>query len=197
MKRQFSTSSTLSTISSIFKQKSYEKDTFSKENTFCKNYIDKTLFDFDIYIIAMFNKYNIDIIPEILHIQENFIEYQSKDIYVLRDILNNKSINYHHLINELLSFFKILKTFKILIGHLHIDNIYVNIKTLKCYIVDLTNVKFINKKTDLNFQSLYMSLCNNSEESIIQYLDNQLNIFNTLNYNESNFVENLIDLYTD
>ena len=185
MKRQYSI------ISNIFKQKSYEKDTF------CKNYTDKTIFDFDIYIIAMLHKYNVDIIPEILHIQENFIEYQFKDIYVLREILNNKTINFHHLINELLSFFKILKTYKILIGHLYIDNVYVNIKTLKCYIVDLTNVKFINKKTDLNFQSLYISLLNNSKESIIQYMDDQLNIFNTINYNKSNFISNLIDLYND
>jgi hypothetical protein len=194
MKRTSSISSISSTISSIFKQKPCEK-----YETYVKNYIDKTLFDNDIYIIAMFNKYNIDIIPEILHIQENYIEYQYKDIYVLREILNNKNINYHHLINELLSFFKILKIHKIFIGHLHIDNIYVNIKTLKCYIIDLSNVKFIDKKSDLNFQSLYISLYNTKciEESVMRYMDDQLNIFNTVNYNESNFVENLIDLYND
>lgn len=164
-------------------------------DVFDKIFTDKMLFDFEIYIIVLLDKLKFDIIPEILYIDDNLIKYNFTNIFSLRKILNDKSINFHHLINELLSFFKIFKKNKIISGNLNIDNIYVNKKTLKCYITDLSNVNFIDKETNIDFQSLYISLLeNNVENSVIQYMDNELNIFNTINYNKKNFITNLIKL---
>lgn len=164
-------------------------------DVFDKIFTDKMLFDFEIYIIVLLDKLKFDIIPEILYIDDNLIKYNFTNIFSLRKIFNDKSINFHHLINELLSFFKIFKKNKIISGNLNIDNIYVNKKTLKCYITDLSNVNFIDKETNIDFQSLYISLLeNNVENSVIQYMDNELNIFNTINYNKKNFITNLIKL---
>lgn len=155
-----------------------------KLEVYSKIFEEKKLFDWEMYIIVILDKYNIDIIPEILYVNDNLIKYKLSDIFSLREILNDKTINFHHLINELLCFFKIFKKNKILHLQLNIDNIYVNKKTLRCYIIDLTNVHFTDKESNLNFQSLYISLLqNNIKKSTLTYMNDQLNIFNILNYN--------------
>lgn len=144
----------------------------------CKKFFDKASFDIELYNIILLKSKKIGILPEIIHIENNLIEYNYNNIKILKDVLNDKNTNFHLLINELLSFFKYLQTKKIIIGNVNINNIYVNITfdTFKIFIIDITCVKFNQLLNNTDLDALYINLLkNNIPRQVMDYLDNQLN----------------------
>jgi len=151
-----------------------------------KIFFNRSLFDYELYIILMLNKIKLFIVPEIADITDNnnnnnhsCIIYNTNGMISLRDAF--KSINFHYLINELLAFLKMIQNSKLLIANLNIDTIYVkNIqKKLEFYIIDFSKANFTDRLSDLDFQSLYISLNENTERIVNQkkldYFDQEFN----------------------
>lgn len=198
-------SDTSSLISNIFKTSKNNNMTYLNElhndifyektkSNISKTFLKKSKFDFEVYISLMLNKIGLDIIPDILCIDYDnttfpCITFDTSNLIPLRKILKVK--HFHYIINELLSFLRIVKDKNVLIGSLNIDTIYVNQKTTKFYILDVTNIIFKNLSNDLNTQSLYISLYDNSlDNQIVKYFEKEIEILS-----KDDFVNSLIDAY--
>lgn len=155
-----------------------------------KTFFKREQFDLELYTNIKLNEMNLNILPEILFIEDNdtfsTIKYNTNNLLSLRDILEKKN-NFNYIINELVSFIKTIKNNKIIIGNLHIDNIYVNLKSMEFFIIDLINVNFNKDESNLDFQSLSLSL--NSD-----YFNYKTSIF-TKHTSQDTFISNLIELY--
>jgi hypothetical protein len=126
-----SNSETSSVYSNIFKTKKTEpmflnrfSDQFfyEKRNSILdKTFFNRALFDYELYIILMLNKMKLtSIIPEILDIRDAYkdqsqITYNIEGMISLREAFEKNTINFHYLINELLTFLKMIQHSKLLI----------------------------------------------------------------------------------
>jgi hypothetical protein len=178
----------------------------AKSGTIKKNFFNKKKFDIELYTILTLENMNLDIFPKPLDInyqksieQDNFhayIIFDTKEMVPLRKVLETFGTKFHLLINELLSFLQYLKLKNIVIGNLHIDSIYINLKTMHFYILDLKCVILLDSKnTNINLQSLYISLCETDiNPSIIKYVDNEIQQFNK-NLSKYSYTNSLLELY--
>mgnify|MGYP000409100308 CR=1 FL=1 len=212
------TSDTSSEISNIFKSKNsltflnrfsdstsfYEK----KNNMLEKTFFNRALFDYELYIILMLHKINlaIHIVPEILEISDSSDNNHSRIIYKvnnmvsLREAFEKKSINFHYLVNELLTFLKMIQYSKLLIGNLNIDTIYIEQKSkleLRFYIIDFSKANFSDRILDLDFQSLYISLNENNivSQKNLNFFDKEFNRYSSKIYSKESFTDSIIELY--
>jgi len=209
------TSETSSIYSNIFKSKKdsitflnrfsdqfcYEKKNYTLEKIF----FNREIFDYELYILLMLNKIKLKIVPEILEISDfnpSKIIYNISDMISLRETFKKNTINFHYLINELLSFLKMIQHSKLLISNLNIDTIYVKQNTkLEFYIIDFSKANFTERILDLDFQLLYISLNENTEHIISQknlnYFDKEFSRYTNKRLSKELLVENIIELYNN
>jgi hypothetical protein len=215
-----SDSETSSMYSNIFKTKKKEDSTtflnrFSDEsfyekrnNTLEKTFFNRALFDYELYILLILDKIKLKIVPEILEIcdpkMNSFPNSPSRIIYningmiSLRDAFEKNFINFHYLINELLTFLKMIQYSKLLIGNLNIDTIYVRENSkLEFYIIDFSKANFSDRILDLDFQSLYISLNENNmvSQKNLNYFDQEFNRYTNKRLSKESFAESIIELY--
>jgi hypothetical protein len=205
--------SDISNITNIFrigKKKNYlsylnllYKDMFYEKTKYCnikKIFFDNHKFDWELYIMVTLDTIGLDIYPQILDINysksESQIYFDTKDLTPLRKVFENNGANFHLLINELLSFIRNIRMKKVMIGNLHIDSIYINLSTMKFYILDLSNTTFTDTTDlDINLQSLYISLRETEiKDKVIKYLDKEMELFNNT-LSKYTFTNNLMELY--
>lgn len=179
--------------------KLYNDIYYSRENnTIIKTFFNRTKFDWELYIHMML--YKLNIVPEILHIEDNkdssSIQYDATDLKSLRCIFESNN-NFHYIINELLSFLKQIQIKKIIIGNLHIDNIYLNLNTMQFYIIDLSNTDFTDlSHVDLDIKSLYISLHElQIKDTIIKYFDQEMDKFTKTDLSKYSYTNSLLELY--
>jgi len=211
-KRNSETSSETNSIySNIFRTK--KKETFlnrfsdesfyeKRNNVLEKTFFNRTLFDYELYIILMLNKMKLtNIVPEILEISDSGpsrIIYDINGMNSLREAFEKNSINFHCLINELLTFLKMIQHSKLLIGNLNIDTIYVRENSkLEFYIVDFSKANFTERILDLDFQSLYISLNENNivSQKNLKYFDQEFSRYTNKRLSKESFAESIIELY--
>jgi len=223
-KRSSDTSSETSSIySNIFKSKKKDSITFlnrfsnqffyeKKNDNLDKIFFNRALFDYELYILLMLDKIKLNIVPEILEINDTNNNNSSQIIYningmiSLRYAFEKNSINFHYLINELLTFLKIIQYSKLLIGNLNIDTIYVKSfapqqqnSKLEFYIIDFSKANFSDRILDLDFQSLYISLNEGVSANISQknlnYFDQEFSRYTNKRLSKESFAESIIELY--
>lgn len=170
----------LNNLNYINKSINYDKI----DGNIIKTFFKREQFDIELYSIYMLNQMNLNILPEILNIDDSnsVIKYNTNNLLSLREALSCENLNY--IVNELFSFIRNIKKSKITIGNLHIDNIYIDMKTMEFFIIDLININFNKQENNLDFDSLSLSL--NSK-----YFDSTCYI----NTSEDNFISNIIDFY--
>lgn len=222
-KRNSDTSSETSIYSNIFKSKKKDSVTFlnrfsdqffyeKKNDTLEKIFFNRALFDYELYILLMLDKIKLNIVPEILEINDtnnnnlSQIIYNISDMISLRYAFEKNSINFHYLINELLTFLKMIQYSKLLIGNLNIDTIYVKSfapqqqnSKLEFYIIDFSKANFSDRILDLDFQSLYISLNENNivGQKNLNYFDQEFNRYTNKRLSKESFAESIIELYNN
>jgi hypothetical protein len=175
----------------------YEK---SNNGNITKMFLDNHKFDWELYIMITLDTMGLDIYPKILNVDYNksgsFIEFDTKELTPLREVFENNSANFHLIINELLSFMRYIQMNKILIGNMHIDSLFINLTTMRLYILDLSNTTFTDKTTiDINLQSLYISLRETDiKDKVVKYFDQEMELFNNT-LSKYSFTNSLLDLY--
>lgn len=175
----------------------YEK---SKDGNITKLFFDNHKFDWELYIILTLESLNLDIVPKVLNVDYNktgsYIEFDTKELKPLREVFESSGANFHLIINELLSFLRRIRMKQVIIGNLHIDSIYVNLQTMRFYILDLSNTTFTDSSaTDINLQSLYISLRETEvKDKVIKYFDQEMQLFNNT-LSKYSYTNNLLDLY--
>jgi hypothetical protein len=212
-KRTSTTSSDTSSISNIFrigKKKDYlsflnllytnmyyEK---SKDGNITKLFFDNHKFDWELYIMVTLDTMGLDIYPKILNVNYtkygSHIEFDTKGLTSLREVFEKSCANFHLIINELLSFIRYIRVKKVLIGNIHIDSLYINLTTMKIYVLDLSNTTFTyTTATDLNLQSLYISLRETDvKDKVVKYFDKEMELFNN-SLSKYSYTRSLLDLY--
>lgn len=174
--------------------------TKTRNNNIVKTFFDNHKFDWELYIILMLDTIKLNIYPKILDIKysksNSSIEFETKDLTPLREVFENNGANFHLIINELLSFIRYIRMKKVVIGNLHIDSIYIDLSTMKLYILDLSNTTFSNTTSiDVNLQSLYISLRETDvKDKVIKYFDQEMELFSD-NLSKFSFTNNIINLY--
>ncbi len=187
----------LSYLNLLYNDMFYEK---TKNGTIMKMFFDNHKFDWELYIMLTLETLNLNIVPQVLDIDYNktgsFIEFDTKNLTPLREVFENSGANFHLIINELLSFIRQIRIKKVIIGNLHIDSMYINLQTMKFYILDLSNTTFTDScETDINLQSLYISLRETEiKDKVIKYFDQEMELFNN-KLSKHSYTTNLIDLY--
>lgn len=170
-------------------------------NTVTKTFLSKETFDWELYIIYVLHKMELNIHPEVKNIdyydRVSHIEYDCTNLKSLREIFETSGCNFHYIINELLSFLRIVRNKKVLIGNLHIDSIYMDTNTMKFYIMDLANTTFSNNNyIDISLQSLYISLHDACvKDKIIKYFEKEMDVYNKDALSKSSYTDSIIDLY--
>lgn len=214
-KRTNTTSSDMSNISNIFrmgKKKDYlsflnilytdmyyEK---SNDGNITKLFFDNHKFDWELYIMITLDTMGLDIYPKILNVDYtksgSQIEFDTNGLTSLREVFEKSSANFHLIINELLSFIRYIRVNKVLIGNMHIDSLYINLTTMKMYVLDLSNTTFTDTTaTDLNLQSLYISLRETKvKDKVVKYFDKEMELFNN-SLSKYSYTSSLLQLYTD
>lgn len=216
-KRNSDSNSETNSISNIFKSKKEDYtiflNRFSDDGTsfyekmdciLDKIFFNRALFDYELYIILMLNNIKLtSIIPEILDINDSKISrivYNINGMISLREAFEKNTINFHYLINELLTFLKMIQYSKLLIGNLNIDTIYVreNYK-LEFYIIDFSKANFSDRILDLDFQSLYISLNENNvvSQKNLNYFDQEFSRYTNKRLSKESFAESIIELYNN
>jgi hypothetical protein len=187
----------LSYLNLLYSDMYYEK---SKNNTITKIFFDNHKFDWELYIMLTLDKMGLDIYPKVLDVNYtktgSSIEFDTKDLTPLREVFENSGANFHLIINELLSFIRYIRVKKVLIGNLHIDSLYINLSTMRLYVLDLSNTTFIDTtSTDINLQSLYISMRETEiKDKVIKYFDQEMELFNN-NLSKYSYTNSLLDLY--
>lgn len=180
----------------------------AKSGTIKKNFYNKNKFDIEMYTLLTLDTMNINIFPTPLDINYNqqesikeekfhaYIIFDTKELVPVRKVFETFGSKFHLLINELLSFLQYIKLKNIIIGNLHIDSLYINLKTMQFYILDLTTVIFSDSKNvNINLQSLYISLCETDiNPAVIKYVDNEIQQFNK-NLSKYSYTNSLLELY--
>lgn len=175
--------------------------TKTRNNNIVKTFVDNHKFDWELYIILMLDTIKLNIYPKILDIKysksNSSIEFETKHLTPLREVFENNGANFHLIINELLSFIRYIRMKKVVIGNLHIDSIYIDLSTMKLYILDLSNTTFSNiTSIDVNLQSLYISLRETDvKDKVIKYFDQEMKLYSD-NLSKYSYTNNLLDLYT-
>lgn len=213
LKRTSTTSSDTSSISNIFrmnKKKNYLSflnhlytDMYYEKSS-CgnikKTFFDNHKFDWELYIMVTLDTMGLDIYPKILNVDYtksgSHIEFDTKGLTPLREVFEKSSANFHLIINELLSFIRYIRVKKVLIGNMHIDSLYINLTTMKIYILDLSNTTFTDTTaTDLDLQSLYISLRETDvKDKVVKYFDKEMELFNN-SLSKYSYTNSLLDLY--
>jgi hypothetical protein len=161
--------------------------------TLIKTFLNRRLFDIELYMTIILNEVKIDIIPEILKIKENIIYYDISDCKSLNEILKT-NVNKNLLFKELLLFIQKIQNYKLNVN-LNINNIFVKIdknKQIKFFLINVSNANFnttLKSNTDFIFP-LYTRL------NYHQIKSNNTTVFfeNELNENELNELnENELD----
>lgn len=170
----------LNYLNTINKNVNYDKI----DGNIIKTFFKREQFDEELYSIFILEEIKLNIVPEILTIDDNnsVIKYNTNNLVSLRSILLTNNLNY--IINELFSFIKEIKNYKVTIGNLHVDNIYINIKTMEFFIIDLININFDKEENNIDFESLSLSLNSNYFNSI-----------GHITTSENNIINNIIDFY--
>lgn len=170
----------LNYLNTINKNVNYDKI----HGNIIKTFFKREQFDEELYSIFILGEIKLNIVPEILSIDDDnsVIIYNTNNLVSLRSILLTNNLNY--IINELFSFLKEIKNYKITIGNLHVDNIYINIKTMEFFIIDLININFDKEENNIDFESLSLSL--NSD---------YFNSISHITTSENNIINNIIDFY--
>jgi hypothetical protein len=195
--RSFSKKDYLGYLNLLYTDMYYEK---SKDGIITKLFFDNHKFDWELYIILTLESIDLNIVPNILNVDYNktgsYIEFDTKDLKPLREVFENSGANFHLVINELLSFLRRIRIKKVIIGNLHIDSIYINLQTMRFYILDLSNTTFTDSTaTDINLQSLYISLRETEvKDKVIKYFDQEMQLFND-KLSKYSYTSNLLDLY--
>ena len=146
-------------------------------------------------------KIQLNIVPEILNIEDSngisSIEYDGNNLKSLRRVFETNHNNFHYIINELLSFLKKIQLKKVIIGNLHIDNIYLNMTTMQFYIMDLSNTTFTElSDVDLDLKSLYISMHDlHVKDKIIKYLDQEMDSYTKRDLSKYSYTNSLLELY--
>lgn len=218
-------SETSSIYSNIFKSKKKDSIVFlnrysnqffyeKKYNVLEKTFFNRALFDYELHTLLMLNNIKLtSIVPEILDISDSKstnkspsrIVYNINGLISLREAFEKNSINFHYLINELLTFLKMIQHSKLLIGNLNIDTIYIrqNVNRnskLKFNIIDFSKANFTDNCLDLDFQSLYISLNEHSElvsQKNLNYFDQEFDRYTSKRLSKESFTESIIELYNN
>jgi hypothetical protein len=190
----------LSYLNLLYTDVYYEK---LKSGNIRKMFFDNHKFDWELYIMLTVDSMGLDIYPTVLNVDYNksgsHIEFDTTSLTPLREVFEKNNINFHLIINELLSFIRHIRMKKVIIGNLHIDSIYINLSTMKIYILDLSNTTFTDIAcTDINLQSLYISLREAEEvkDKVIKYFDQEMDLFNK-NLSKYSYINSLLNLYTN
>lgn len=158
--------------------------------TLIKTFLNRRLFDIELYMTIILNDVNIDIIPEILKIEENVIYYDISNCKSLNEILKTNGRYNIKLFKELLLFIQKIQNYKLIVN-LNVNNIFVKIhknKQIKFFLIDVSNIIF-NTQFNNGF-TLYTRL------NYHQIKSNNTTVFfeNESNENEMN---ELIDTYLE
>lgn len=212
-KSDTSSSSSSSEYSNIFKSFGKRRDYISNLNKLyrdiyyekagdkiSKTFLNRDKFDWELYILVILHKLDLDITPQIKNIEHHervsVIDYECNNIKSLREVFENSG-NFHYIINELLAFIRNIRNKKVIIGNLHLDSIYVNTDTMKFYILDLSNTTFSEQDdVDISLQSLYISFHDaNVKNKIIKYFEKEMDVYNKEALSKSNYTDSIIELY--
>jgi hypothetical protein len=190
----------LSYLNLLYTDVFYEK---SKSGNITKMFFDNHKFDWELYIMLTLDNMGLDIYPTVLNVDYtksgSYIEFDTANLTPLREVFEKSNLNFHLIINELLSFIRYIRMKKVIIGNLHIDSMHINLSTMKFYILDLSSTTFADTAcTDLNLQSLYISLREAEEvkDKVIKYFDQEMELFNK-NLSKYSYTSSLLDLYTN
>jgi hypothetical protein len=188
----------LSFLNILYTDMYYEK---SNGGNITKTFFDNHKFDWESYIMITLDTMGLDIYPKILNVDYTksgyYIEFDTKGLTPLREVFEKSSANFHLIINELLSFIRYIRVKKVLIGNMHIDSLYINLNTMKIYVLDLSNTTFTyTTATDLNLQSLYISLRETDvKNKVIKYFDKEMELFDN-SLSKYSYTSSLLDLYS-
>lgn len=166
----------------------FHNDMFYKKSDtkITKTFLEKSRFDWDIFILFILQKLNLDIIPHIINIEYNHkisnITFDVSNLISLREVFSQKYyFNFHYIINELFSFLKTIKDKNIFVNNLHIDTIYINRfkdkqEDIAFYILDISDTSFDKNLNTNNIDTLYLSLYNEPSISynIITYFGKEM-----------------------
>jgi len=177
---------------------SYQKNEKTK-SSILKIFYNKFLFDKELYIHVQLKKMDLKILPNIINVEYNkskhIIEYDFTDLIPLRNVLQLHNINSHFIINELLSFITSIQFKQIRIHNLNVNNIYINLNTMKFYILNSCDIKIAESEyeLDVDLKSLYNSLqYTNIKNKTLKYINQEFdNIIK-----QKCHVDNIIDLYS-
>lgn len=187
----------ISNLNKLYKDIYYEKI----GDKICKNFLNRDKFDWELYILVTLHQLDLEITPHIKNIEHHntisIIEYECDNLKSLREVFENSGYNFHYIINELLAFIRNIRNKKVIIGNLHLDSIYVNLDTMKFYILDLSNTTLSDlDDVDISLQSLYISFHDaNVKSKVIKYFEKEMDVYNKEALSKSNYTDTIIDLY--
>jgi len=182
----------------------YQKNEKMK-SSILKIFYNKFLFDKELYIHVQLKKMDLKILPNIINVEYNkskhIIEYDFTDLIPLRNVLQLNNINSHFIINELLSFITSIQFKQIRIHNLNVNNIYINLNTMKFYILNSCDIKIAESEyeLDVDLKSLYNSLqYTNIKNKTLKYINQEFDNIIKQKCDEltSSHVDNIIDLYS-
>jgi hypothetical protein len=151
------------------------------EPNLIKYYYNNNIFDKEVYILATLETIDFNIMPKIVHIEYNkenksYINFDMTDLISLKSILENPKTNFYLIMNELVSFLLSIKNHKIFVYNLDIEHIYLNFEKLEFYILDLSETDFTNNCSNINFDSLILSLQTIKKcDKIIKFIESNIN----------------------
>jgi len=175
------------------------------KSSILKIFYNKFLFDKELYIHVQLKKMDLKILPNIINVEYNkskhIIEYDFTDLIPLRNVLQLNNINSHFIINELLSFITSIQFKQIRIHNLNVNNIYINLNTMKFYILNSCDIKIAESEyeLDVDLKSLYNSLqYTNIKNKTLKYINQEFDNIIKQKCDEltSSHVDNIIDLYS-
>jgi hypothetical protein len=123
-------------------------DAFYYKNNNCivKSFRNRNLYNWELYVYMKLLKH--DIIPSIINVSDNKLEFDTSNIISLKESIDNGNIFSQHkitinsLINNVMLFLNHIKTLGINNDNLNLDTLYVSKEgDLKFYIIDLSNIK--------------------------------------------------------
>lgn len=119
---------------------------YKNNNCIVKSFKDRNLYNWELYVYMKLLKY--DIIPSIINVSDNKLEFDTSNIISLKESIDNGNIFSHHkitinsLINNVMLFLNHIKTLGINNDNLNLDTLYISREgELKFYIIDLSNIK--------------------------------------------------------
>jgi hypothetical protein len=154
-----------------------------KDNKLSKIFLDKSLFDWDLYIYTKLLPFRI--IPN-LEIKENELVYDLTNLISLRQFIKQEYVSSHLIINELLAFVLSFQLVNFIHGYLTIDTVFVNnidSNKIKFYVVDfsfslLKKSPITSFKKYIDIYTLYNSIIDIlRDKDMINYLNAEINSY--------------------